>query len=127
MGDILKLFYSILLTCLVSTLFGLLFEDKFWYIFALATIVQIVGFLVFSQIYTNRLTEKLEQIKIDQLKEVNRNLVTIGCPCDENNKQVVDFRFDQKNIYKCDSCGKNFTAMVDFKTVLTTDPIYFDN
>ena len=118
---------SVFLTVCVSTILGLIFKNNFWYIFTLASIVQIVGFLLFQRIYTNNLVLKAENIKISQLKEANRNLVEVSCPCDEENKQTVDFRFDQKNIYKCNKCGKNFTAVANLNTILTTDPIYFDN
>ena len=117
---------SIFLTCSVSTILGLIFRENFWYVFALASIVQIVGFLLFQQIYTNRLVRKFEEIKIMQLKEVGRNLVEVSCPCDDENKQTVDFRFDRKNIYKCTKCNKNFTAVANLRTMVTTDPIYFD-
>ena len=118
---------SVTLTGAVSTILGLIFRDNFWYVFALASIVQVVGFLLFQQIYANRLLRNFEEIKIQQMKEGNRNLVEVSCPCDDQNKQTVDFRFDQKNIYTCTKCGKNFTAVANLKTIMTTDPIYFEN
>jgi hypothetical protein len=117
---------SVILTGAVSTILGLIFKDNFWYVFALASIVQIVGFLLFQQIYANRLLRNFEEIKTQQIKEGSRNLVDVSCPCDDQNKQTVDFRFDQKNIYKCTKCGKNFTAVASLRTILTTDPIYFE-
>lgn len=118
---------SVFLTACISTILGLIFRDSFWYVFTLAAILQIVGFLLFQQIYTNRLVSNFEQIKIQQIKENNRNFIEVSCPCDDQNKQIVDFRFDQKNVYKCTKCGKNFTAIATLRTVLTTDPIYFEN
>ena len=118
---------STFLTVCVSTILGLIFKNNFWYVFTLVSIVQIVGFLLFQRIYTNNLVLRAENIKIDQLKEASRNLVEVSCPCDEENKQTVDFRFDQKNIYKCNKCEKNFTVAANLNTILTTDPIYFDN
>ena len=117
---------SLTLTGAVSTILGLIFRDNFWYVFALASIVQVVGFLLFQQIYANRLLRNFEEIKIQQMKEGNRNLVEVSCPCDDQNKQTVDFRFDRENIYKCTKCGKNFKALASLRTVLTTDPIYFE-
>ena len=122
-----KFLLSVTLTAAVSTILGLIFKDNFWYVFTLASIVQVVGFLLFQQIYANRLLRNFEEIKIQQMKEGNRNLVDVSCPCDEQNRQTVDFRFDQKNIYTCKKCGKNFTAVATLKTIMTTDPIYFEN
>ena len=36
-------------------------------------------------------------------------------------------RFDQDITYKCNNCGKNVKANVDVKTVLITEPIYFND
>ena len=122
-----KFFASVFLTISVSIIFGLLFKSNFWLVFILVSMIQIVGFLLFQQIYSNRLTRKFEEIRTEQIKESTRNLVEVNCPCDEEARQVVDFRFDRKNVYKCDKCGKNFTAVVTFNTMVTTDPIYFNN
>ena len=122
-----KFFVSISLTISVSTIIGLIFKNNFWLVFTLASLIQILGFLLFQQIYSNKLTRKFEEIRTVQIKESTRNLVEVNCPCDEEHKQVVDFRFDRKNVYKCEKCGKNFTAMVTLNTMLTTDPIYFEN
>tara|TARA_R110001592_G_scaffold140614_1_gene361647 strand:- start:215 stop:598 length:384 start_codon:yes stop_codon:yes gene_type:complete len=118
---------SVSLTVCVSTILGLIVSDSFWYVFTLAAIIQIAGFLLFQQIYTNRLVHDFEEIKIQQIKESSRNLIEVSCPCDEENTQTVDFRFDRKNICKCTKCGKNFTIMSTLRTVMTTDPIYFDS
>ena len=121
-----KFFVSIFLTISVSTIFGLIFKNNFWLVFTLASMVQIVGFLLFQQVYTNTLIHKFEEIKTSQIKETNRNLVEVNCPCDEENKQIVDFRFDQKNVFKCKKCDKNFTVVATLNSMLTTDPIYFE-
>ena len=71
-----KFLYSIILTASISTLVGLIFRSNFWYMFTLTTILQVTGFLVLNQIYTNRLKQSLEVIKADQLREQNRNYVT---------------------------------------------------
>ena len=118
---------SLILTVAVSTILGLIFKDNFWYVFVLVSIVQIVGFLLFQQIYGNNLLRNFEELKIQQMKEGNRNLVDVSCPCDDQNKQTVDFRFDRKNVYTCTKCGKNFAVMATLREVMTTDPIYFEN
>ena len=118
---------SVSLTACVSTILGLIFRDSFWYVFALAAIIQIAGFLLFQQIYTNRLVRNFEEIKIQQIKESSRNLTDVSCPCDDQNIQTVDFRFDRKNVYTCTKCGKNFAVMATLREVMTTDPIYFEN
>jgi len=122
-----RFFISLFLTGAVSTILGLIFKDIFWHVFVLVSIVQIVGFFLFQQIYGNNLLRNFEEIKIQQMKEVNRNLVDVSCPCDDQNKQTVDFRFDRKNVYACTKCGKNFAVMATLREVMTTDPIYFED
>lgn len=126
MSNLVKIFASLLITCVVSTLAALIFKDHFWYVFILVTLLQVIISYTFNQVYTNNLITKIERIKIEQIKESSRNLVVVGCPCDETNEQTVDFRFDTKNVYECKKCGKTFTAVADIKTLLTTDPIYFE-
>lgn len=122
-----KTFISLFVTTIVSVLFALIFQQVFWYVFILAFIIQIAGFLVYNQIYSNKLILKLEAIKIDQYKESNRNFVDIVCPCSAQTPQRVDFRFDQKIVFECSDCKKTYTIMADLKPVLTTDPVYFDD
>ena len=127
MNSILKILASLGLTFGISTFIALLFSDElFWITWTVTTVLQFAIFYIFNQIYSNKIIRDLELVKIDQIKEANRNLVVVGCPCDENNKQTVDFRFDSDNVYECVKCGKNFRVTSKLATLLTTDPIYFE-
>jgi DNA-directed RNA polymerase subunit RPC12/RpoP len=121
-----KLIYSIFLTLSVSSLIALIFKDIFWNVFAVVTILQIISFIFFNRIYTNRLILALEKNKVEQLKESNRNYTHIECPCSEKYNQLVDIRFDMKNIYRCLHCNKDISATPSITTVNTSDPLYFD-
>jgi len=120
-----KFLYSIILTASISTLVGLIFRSNFWYMFTLTTILQVTGFLVLNQIYTNRLKQSLEVIKADQLREQNRNYVNVVCPCNQKNIQFVDIRFDTKPLYVCDKCDKQVSCEPSVKTFTVTSPVYF--
>lgn len=122
-----KVIISIGITSLVSTLAGLLFISKFWIIFSLIFILQILFFYFFNSIYENKLIEKAQKLKLEEFKELNKNVVIVECPCDQKSKQEVDLRYDRDVIYKCKKCDKNIKAISDVKTLLTTDPIYFDD
>lgn len=127
MNSILKILASLGLTFGISTFIALLFSDElFWITWTVTTVLQFAIFYIFNQVYSNKIIRDLELVKIDQIKEANRNLVVVGCPCDENNKQTVDFRFDSDNVYECVKCGKNFRVTSKLATLLTTDPIYFE-
>ena len=127
MSSLLKIVFSLGVTLLVSYFISSIISDeKFWFIFGLATIVQIFIFYLFNQMYSNKLIKEFELVRTDQIKEANRNFLVVGCPCDENNKQTIDFRFDSDNVFECVKCGKNFRVTSKLATLLTTDPIYFE-
>jgi hypothetical protein len=118
---------SILITTLVSSLLGLLYIPKFWIIFSLAFIAQILFFYFFNTWYENNLIEKAEKIKLEQFKEATKNIVAVQCPCDQKNKQEIEIRFDTDTIYLCNKCNKDVKAVLDVSTVLITTPIYADD
>jgi hypothetical protein len=119
-----KVIISLAITTLVSILAGLLVISKFWIVFSLVFILQVLFFYFFNTIYENRLIAKAQQLKIQQFREENKNVVTLQCPCAEKIKQDVDIRFDKDIVYECASCKKNIKAIPDVKTILTTEPIY---
>lgn len=122
-----RIVISLILTFLVSTLIGLIFLNKFWIVFTLAAIIQFLFFYILNTVYENKLIEKAQKIKLDEFKELTKHYVLVNCPCAERVKQDVEIRFDKDIIYKCNKCEKNIRALPDVKTVLQTDPIYFNN
>ena len=127
MNSIFKVLASLGLTFGISTLIALLFSNElFWMAWTVTTVLQFAIFYIFNQVYSNKIVRDLELVRVDQIKEANRNLVVVGCPCDENNKQTIDFRFDSDNVFECGKCGKNFRVTSKLATLLTTDPIYFE-
>jgi hypothetical protein len=115
---------SFILTCLVSTLVGVL-STNFIAGFALSFFLQFTIFYIGNTLYNNYIITKIEEIKLDQIKELQKQHVTIACPCSEGNKQIVDIKIDSDIIYKCDRCDKNIKATHEVKNFITTQPIYF--
>ena len=122
-----KIIISILITTLVSILAGLIVPGNFWTVFVFAFVLQVLFFYFFNSIYENRLIEKAQQIRLEELKEINKQIVTVQCPCDEKVRQDIQMRFDRDVIYECNKCKKNIKAISDVKTLLTTEPIYFND
>ena len=126
MSSLYKLFKSLTITALVSLIIASIFTDYFWYVFGLTTLVQIIISSIFSQIYSNRVIREFQDVRTTQIKEANRNVVTIPCPCDENAEITIDYRFDEENITVCSKCEKNIKCTAGIGTAVTTDPIYFE-
>lgn len=126
MSNLFKLLKSFFITALVSLIFASFFTDHFWQVFGLVTLIQIIASSIFSQIYSNRVIRDLEEIKINQIKEANRNVITIPCPCDMQTDITLDYRFDRVNTVVCSKCGKNIKCTAAIGTAVTTDPIYFE-
>lgn len=126
MSSLYKLFKSFTITALVSLLLALIFSDYFWYVFGLTTLVQIIISSIFAQVYSNRVIREFEDVRTAQIKEANRNVVTLPCPCDERAEITLDYRFDQENIAVCSQCNKNIKCTAGIGTAVTTDPIYFE-
>lgn len=121
-----KITISLAITSLISVLAGLLFVSHFWNIFFLVFILQVLFFYFFNSIYENKLIEKAQQLKLEEYKELNKQVVMVECPCDEKTKQEVTMRFDKDVIYQCAKCQKNIKALTNIKTIQTTEPIYFE-
>ncbi len=121
-----KLFKSLAITALVSLIIASFFTDHFWPVFGLTTLIQIIISATFSQIYSNKVIREFEDIRTNQIKEANRNLVTVPCPCDQKTQITLDYRFDGVNTVVCSKCDKNIKCTAGIGTAITTDPIYFE-
>ena len=122
-----NILFSIGVTCVISTLFGLLFTSKFLIAFSLAFIIQLAFFYFFNTVYTNKVLLRAMELKNNELKTLSKSQATVICPCNERSAQSVDLSVSEDTIYKCEKCDKNVKAEINVKTVLTTDPIYFND
>ena len=121
-----KVIYSLTITSAVSVLFGLLFSN-FIIGFVAVFILQIAVFYVGNTIYSNYIITRLEEIKLQQLKETQKQQTIISCPCSVGNKQPVDVNIGDDITYTCNKCEKNIKATLELKTYITTQPIYFND
>jgi len=125
---IVKLFVSIGITSIISVLIAQCFSnEQFWSVFWLSFIIQILVFYIINTWYYNYLINRVETVKTQRIKELNRNVIKVTCPCSEGYVQAVDYRFDvDENIVVCEKCNKKFKCKATVNTTLVTEPIYFD-
>ena len=71
-----KALFSFGITALVSTLCGLIFISKFWYVFALAFVLQVLFFYFLNTAYENSLIEKAQKIKEMRKQDIKRSNVS---------------------------------------------------
>ena len=118
-----RILASLTLTLLVSGLFGIIFKD--WFVFTLATIMQILFFYFFNTVYENYLTKKVieatSSLEIEKLK----NTVRVTCPC--GSSQEVLLTMTEDTIYRCDECKNEIRAAVNIGTSMVTTPIVTEN
>jgi hypothetical protein len=119
-----KSIVSLFLTICISTLFSLIFIDNFKVVFAITTILQFIGFYIFNNIYENLLKRRAIELSIEFEKERSKNVVTINCPCSENNQQTIQMTFNEDTIYECSKCKKEIRASNNISTLMTTVPMY---
>jgi len=118
-----KSIVSLVLTICISTLFGLIFIDNFKVVFAIATILQFVGFYIFNNIYENFLRKKAIELSVEFERERAKSMVTVSCPsC--NNIQQIQMAINTDILYECTKCKSEIKASNNTNTLLTTNPIY---
>lgn len=118
-----KTIVSLVLTICISTLFSLIFIDNFKVVFAIATILQFIGFYIFNNIYENILRKKAIELSVEFERERAKGMVTVSCPsC--NNIQQIQMAINTDILYECTKCKSEIKASNNTNTLLTTNPIY---
>jgi len=123
----LQIFKSLLITSLVSTLVGLVYIDKFFILFSLAFVLQVLFFYFFNSVYQNKLFAKAQELKLEEFKQLTKNIVRIQCPCAQKMQQEVELDYNKDIVYECAKCNNKIKASTDVSTVLVTEPIYFND
>tara|TARA_R100000315_G_C5229512_1_gene140438 strand:+ start:360 stop:749 length:390 start_codon:yes stop_codon:yes gene_type:complete len=118
----------ILLTIISSSVGGLYYiiterTGSFLNAFLLATIIQIIFFLIYNNVlrYIAKLNLEKENIKLAQLAEKNKIFVECqGCKTTNN----VSIDLTEENSFDCVHCGANNKINIEYSTVLPTKIIY---
>ena len=114
-----RVLISLTLTLLVSGLFGIIFKD--WFVFCLATILQVLFFYFFNTVYENYLTKKVVEANAIVEVEKLKNTLIVTCPCGASQEVLLSMTED--TIYRCNECKNEIRAAVNIGTALVTTPI----
>lgn len=66
---------------------------------------------------------KNKQLENERIREFSYQGIEVECPCHKKYKQLVPFRFNTDNRYKCIDCNKTITVLTETFTALATEPI----
>jgi hypothetical protein len=123
--EILVLLISIGLTAVVSAIIAVAgsslvgtFQSWFW----LSFMIQVIFFVAWNSylIQKNKFLQiQEEKIHLDAISKFTTNISCAYC----SNKQTVPLFLDQKNTFKCDSCGQTNGIFMQFTATTLTTPI----
>jgi hypothetical protein len=115
---------SLLITLTVSGGFAFALKQffGFWECFVLFTVVQFLFFFFIKNNQIHETTDFIQELtdNLDALLE--RQQVTVACPCGKNNIPTVLF-LDEEVVLECDKCSNKFKVVVDVQTQLVTEPV----
>ena len=124
MKDVLKIAsVSILITCLISTLFGLAGQSiigTFWSWFWISLLCQFILFAVVNSFLIQKDDIVLKQTELETLDKLAKFTIKISCAyCQQQNTTPI--QLNKRNTFKCESCNQvNGIAMQFTSTTLTT-------
>jgi len=110
----------------VSSLFGFwftTFNSPFIVGFFVGSVIQVLGFYLYSNIIELIITFKSKKFEILKLKELSYQSVEVECPCFKKVKSIIPFRFNTDNNYKCPGCNKTISVFTTTETAVATEPV----
>lgn len=123
MGSIL---FRLLLLLSISTVTGVIFNafglSLYLGIF-FGLCIQFVFNYAFNQWLISSAALRNKELENARIKEFSYQGVEVTCPCHKQNKEIVPFRFNTDNRYKCTDCSKTIVVLVEPYTAIATEPI----
>lgn len=123
--EIKVLIYSILLTCLISALFGFAgstIVGTFWGWFCISLLVLFVGFISYNSFLIQKDNIALQDAEVQALKEISKISIKVACTyCQMPNVTLI--QLNRKNTFKCESCNQVNGVTMQFMATAITTPL----
>ena len=118
---------SILITSIVSALFGFALRNVFGFLEAatLAFVLQFIAAFVVSSFRFNRVNNLTAEFETELQQLLDLNEATIICPCN-NNTFSENIFINMDNKYTCEKCNNTYRIDVNLVPTLLTEPIDVD-
>ena len=118
------IFRSILITSIVSILFGFALRNifGFWESIALAFVIQFITAFIYSSLKLNKIDTLTEEFEVELQQLLDLSEATISCPC--GNYNVTENIFiNMENTYVCEKCDNEFKLNIAVTPTLVTQPV----
>ena len=118
------IFRSILITGIVSVLFGFALRNVFgfWEAAALAFVIQFITAFVVSSLKINKVDNLTAEFEAELQQLLDLNEATIVCPC--NNYTFRENIFlNMDNSYTCEKCNNTYRVDINLIPTLLTETI----
>tara|TARA_R110002020_G_scaffold264957_2_gene479730 strand:+ start:310 stop:747 length:438 start_codon:yes stop_codon:yes gene_type:complete len=115
---------SILITSIVSILFGFALRNifGFWESIALAFVIQFITAFIYSSLKLNKIDTLTEEFEVELQQLLDLSEATISCPC--GNYNVTENIFiNMENTYVCEKCDNEFKLNIAVTPTLVTQPV----
>lgn len=116
---------SIVITSAVSlgiAVFLTNFNINFWTTVAFVTVLQIVGWNIFTYYANIQLATEARKLDEKMIEEMSRQQTTLPCAyCNAPNS--IDIRLDQTSDFECTTCNKENAVYIDIETAQRTEPV----
>tara|TARA_R110002051_G_scaffold93821_1_gene163585 strand:- start:1818 stop:2273 length:456 start_codon:yes stop_codon:yes gene_type:complete len=113
---------SILITCIVSALFGFALRNVFgfWEAATLAFVLQFIAAFTVSSFKLNKVNNLTMEFEAELQQLLDLNEVIIECPCTNNNFTENIF-INMDNSYTCEKCNNTYRIDVNLVPTLLTE------
>ena len=123
--EIIAVALSLAGTCFVSTVFGFAgssIAGPFWAWFWISLLVQFIGFAVWNSFLIQKEVTALQLVELSALEQLSKFVISLSCAyCKQPNN--VPIQLNQKNTFKCESCGQVSGVYMQFTATTITTPI----
>ena len=118
------IFRSILITCIVSALFGFALRNAFgfWEAATLAFVLQFLTAFVVSSFKLSKVSNLTMEFEAELQQLLDLNEAQIICPCN-NNTFMENIFINMDNTYTCEKCNNTYRVDVNLVPTLLTETV----
>ena len=121
MADLLKSLVLMLIVSASVSLFISQWDINFWVTFLFVTILQIVGWKVFTYYSQLGIIKKAQEIEEEAVKNIGKQEIAVPCAsCEHENVQLVEL--NGVNTFVCEACDVKNAICINIETAAMTVP-----